>query len=117
MEDDIKIRRKRVAWLIKAAGISGVRPRKHWKMTIRIPAVAPAADLVNRDFMPAAALRAVGPEHHLPAHRRALGCTSPRSRMRSRARSSAGRWQTLMRASLVVDALQMALASRRLPQG
>jgi putative transposase len=75
IEHDIRISRKRVARLMKAAGISGVRPRKRWRTTIRIPGITPATDLVERDFN----------------------------------RSMA----THMRASLVVDALKMALARRR----
>jgi putative transposase len=38
--------------LMKAAGISGVRPRKRWKTTIRIPGITPATDLVERRFRP-----------------------------------------------------------------
>jgi putative transposase len=34
MEHDIRVGRKRVARLMKATGISGVRPRKRWKTTI-----------------------------------------------------------------------------------
>jgi putative transposase len=50
IEHDIRISRKRVARLMKAAGISGVRPRKRWRTTIRIPGITPATDLVERDF-------------------------------------------------------------------
>ena len=45
---NIRVRRKRVARLMRAAGISGVRPRKRWKTTIRVPGVTPASDLVKR---------------------------------------------------------------------
>ena len=54
MEDDVRVGRKRVARLMKAAGISGVRPRKRFKTTIRIPGITPASDLVERQFKPAA---------------------------------------------------------------
>src|ERR1700722_186176 len=54
MEHDIRVGRKRVARLRKAVGISGGRPRKRGKTTIRIPGITPATDLVNRDFTPAA---------------------------------------------------------------
>jgi Transposase and inactivated derivatives len=37
---------------MKAAGIAGVRPRKRFKTTIRIPGITPATDLVERDFNP-----------------------------------------------------------------
>ena len=53
MEHNIRVGRKRVARLMKAAGISGVRPRKRWKTTIRIPGITPASDLVERQFRPA----------------------------------------------------------------
>ena len=72
MEHEIRVGRKRVARLMKAAGISGVRPRKRWKTTIRIPGITPATDLVERHFRPDRPERAVGRGHHLPAHRRGL---------------------------------------------
>ena len=37
IEHDVRVGRKRVARLMKAAGISGVTPRKRWRTTIRIP--------------------------------------------------------------------------------
>ena len=52
LEHEVRVGRKRVARLMKAAGISGVRPRKRWRTTIRVPGVEPATDLVNRDFSP-----------------------------------------------------------------
>jgi putative transposase len=52
IEHDIRVGRKRVARLMKAAGIAGVRPRKRWKTTIRIPGITPATDLVERQFRP-----------------------------------------------------------------
>src|SRR5204862_6477910 len=48
LEHDVRVGRKRVARLMKAAGIAGVRPRKRWKTTIRIPGITPATDLVER---------------------------------------------------------------------
>jgi putative transposase len=53
LEHGIRVGRKRVAGLMKAAGIAGVRPRKRWRTTIRVPGVEPATDLVERDFRPA----------------------------------------------------------------
>jgi len=50
LEHGIRVGRKRVARLMKAAGIAGVRPRKRWKTTIRIPGITPATDLVERQF-------------------------------------------------------------------
>src|SRR6202008_746295 len=52
LEHDIRGGEKRVARLMKAAGIAGVRPRKRWKTTIRVPGITPATDLVERDFTP-----------------------------------------------------------------
>src|SRR5205085_12574736 len=52
MEHDVRVGRKRVARLMKAAGISGVRPHKRWRTTIRIPGITPATDLVERRFGP-----------------------------------------------------------------
>ena len=43
MEHDVRVGRKRVARLMKAAGIAGVRPRKRWRTTIRIPGITPAS--------------------------------------------------------------------------
>jgi putative transposase len=52
LEHGIRVGRKRVARLMKAAGISGTKPRKRWRTTIRVPGVEPATDLVERDFRP-----------------------------------------------------------------
>ena len=60
MEHDVRVGRKRVARLMKAAGISGVRPRKRWRTTIRIPGITPATDLVERQFRPDCTERVVG---------------------------------------------------------
>ena len=54
LEHGIRVGEKRVARLMKAAGIAGVTPRKRFKTTIRIPGITPATDLVNRDFKPSA---------------------------------------------------------------
>jgi hypothetical protein len=91
MEHNIRAGRKRVARLMKAAGISGVRPRKRWRTTIRIPGITPATDLVERQFRPASSnVVWVADITALRAGR--AGCTSPRCRTPTGARSSAGRW-------------------------
>ena len=54
LEHGIRVGRKRVARLMKAAGIAGIRPRKRWRTTIRLAGVRPAEDLVERQFRPAA---------------------------------------------------------------
>src|SRR5688500_19764980 len=52
MEHNIRVGRKRVARLMKAAAISGVPPRKRWRTTIRIPGITPDTDRVERRFRP-----------------------------------------------------------------
>jgi transposase InsO family protein len=79
MEHDVRVGRKRVARLMKAAGISGVRPRKRWRTTIRILGITPATDLVNRDFKPSTPNVLWVAEHHLPAHRRGLAVSRRRA--------------------------------------
>jgi putative transposase len=52
IEHGIRVGRKRVERLMKAAGISGVVPRKRRRTTVRLPGVRVAPDLVERDFRP-----------------------------------------------------------------
>jgi putative transposase len=49
-ESGIRVGRKRVARLMRTAGLQGVSRRKVPRTTIRRPETRPAADLVNRDF-------------------------------------------------------------------
>ena len=112
MEHDIRAGRKRVARLMKAAGISGIRPRKRWRTTIRIPGITPATDLVERDFSPAAPnVLWVADITYL---RTGEGWLYLAAVQDAYSRQIVG-WSmaTHMRAPLVVDALQMALARRR----
>jgi hypothetical protein len=50
----VHVGRKRVARLMRRAGLSGLLTRRRGKTTIRVPGVRPAPDLVHRDFRPAA---------------------------------------------------------------
>ena len=50
----IRASRKRVARLMRAAGLSGMVRRRKGRTTIRVPGIATAPDLVRRDFAPAA---------------------------------------------------------------
>jgi len=51
----IRVGRKRVERLMRAAGLVGAHQRKRRKgTTVRVPGVRPAPDLVNRNFRPAA---------------------------------------------------------------
>jgi putative transposase len=50
----VRVSRKRVARLMRQAGLSGMIHRRKGKTTIRLPGVATAPDLVRRDFGPKA---------------------------------------------------------------
>jgi len=50
----IRVSRKRVARLMRHAGLSGMVRRRKGRTTIRVPGVATAPDLVRRDFAPTA---------------------------------------------------------------
>jgi putative transposase len=50
----VRVSRKRVARLMREAGLSGMVRRRKGRTTIRVPGVATAPDLVRRDFAPAA---------------------------------------------------------------
>jgi putative transposase len=112
LEQGIRVSRKRVARLMKAAGISGVRPRKRWKTTIRIPGVTPATDLVERQFRPTAPnVLWVADITYLRSGEGWLYLAAVQD---TYSRQIVG-WSmaTHMRATLVVDALRMALQRRR----
>ena len=50
----VRVGRKRVERLMRAAGLSGLVKRRRGRTTIRVPGVRCAPDLVERDFAPAA---------------------------------------------------------------
>jgi putative transposase len=50
----VRASRKRVARLMRQAGLSGMVRRRKGKTTIRVPGIATAPDLVRRDFTPRA---------------------------------------------------------------
>ncbi len=112
MEHGIRVGRKRVARLMKAAGISGIRPRKRYKTTIRIPGITPATDLVERQFRPD--LPNVLWVADITYLRTGEGWLYLAAVQDAYSRQIVG-WSmaTHTRASLVVDALKMALARRR----
>ena len=112
LEHGIRVGRKRVARLMKAADIAGVRPRKRFKTTIRIPGITPATDLVERQFRPD---RPNGLwVADITYLRTGEGWLYLAAVQDAYSRLIVG-WSmaTHMRASLVVDALGMALARRR----
>ena len=112
LEHGLGVGRKRVARLMKAAGIAGVRPQKRWRTTIRIPGITPATDLVERQFRPDRPnVLWVADITYL---RTGEGWLYLAAVQDTYSRLIVG-WSmaTHMRASLVVDALKMALARRR----
>jgi putative transposase len=112
LEHGVRVGEKRVARLMKAAGIAGIRPRKRCKTTIRIPGITPASDLVNRDFKPSRTdVLWVADITYL---RTGEGWLYLAAVQDAYSRLIVG-WSmaTHMRATLVVDALKMALARRR----
>ncbi len=97
---------------MKAAGISGVRPRKRFKTTIRIPGITAASDLVERRFRPDRPnVLWVADITYLHTGEGWLYLAAVQD---AYSRLIVG-WSmaTHMRATLVIDALQMALARRR----
>jgi putative transposase len=112
MAHRVRISRKRVERLMRAAGISGLITKKRRRTTIRVPGVRVADDLVERRFSPPAPnllwladityLRSWEGWLHLAAVQDAFS------------RAIVG-WSMAehMRTELVVDALRMALARRR----
>ena len=52
LQHGIRVGRKRVERLMRAAGISGLLPRKRRRTTVRLPGVRVAPDLLERDFRP-----------------------------------------------------------------
>ncbi len=112
LEHGVRVGRKRVARLMKAAGIAGVTPRKRWHTTIRIPGVTPATDLVERQFRPDSpnALWVAD----ITYLRTGEGWLYLAAVQDTYSRQIVG-WSmaTHMRATLVVDALRMALSRRR----
>jgi putative transposase len=112
LEHGIRVGRKRVARLMRAAGIAGIRPRKRWRTAIRVPGVRPATDLVERAFRPAEPnVLWVADITYLRSGEGWLYLAAVQD---AYSRQIVG-WSMArhMRSTLVVDALQMALCRRR----
>ena len=116
LEHGIRIGRKRVQRLMKAAGISGLAPRKRRRTTIRLPGVRAALDLVERDFRP------TGPDQTWSADITYIstweGFLYLAHVQDLFSRRIVG-WSMAdhIRAELVISALEMALARRRPDRG
>jgi putative transposase len=110
--DGERVGRKRVERLMRAAGLSGLGVRRWRRTTIRVPGVRVAEDLVDRAFMAAAPDRLwVADITYLRTWEGWLYLAAVHDVY---SRRIVG-WSMAdhMRAELVVDALQMALAHRR----
>jgi putative transposase len=111
-QQGIRVGRKRVERLMRAQLISGTVPRKRAKTTIRVAGVRAAADLVGRDFVPEAPNQLwVADIKYIPT---AAGWLYLAAVLDCFSRRVVG-WSMRddLRAELVVDALEMAVARRR----
>jgi putative transposase len=108
----IRVGKKRVERLMRAAGLSGYHKRRKGKTTIRVQGVRVASDLVERDFNP------TGPDRLWCADIKEIPTWEGKLYLASVldcfSRKVVG-WsmRDTMEAELVVDALEMAVARRR----
>ena len=112
LEDGVCVGRKRVERLMRLAKISGQLKRRRGRTTIRVQGVRTAPDLVQRDFNPTAINRLWAAD--ITYIRTWEGWLYLASVMDCYSRRIVG-WSIAdhLRAELVVDALQMAVARRR----
>ncbi len=107
-----RLGRKRVERLMKAAGLSGLQPRRRGKTTIRVPGVRVCEDLVDRAFLASAPDRLwVADITYLRTWEGWLYLVAVQDVFSRRIVGWA--MDSHMRTELVLDALQMALAQRR----
>jgi putative transposase len=109
---DVRVGRKRVERLMRREGISGLVPKRFRRTTIRVPGVRVAEDLVERNFVPAAANRLWCAD--IKYVRTWQGWLYLGAVMDCYSRRIVG-WSMRpdLEAELVVDALEMAIARRR----
>jgi putative transposase len=111
-QQGIRLGRKRVERLMRARRLTGAVPRQRTKTTIRVPGVRPATDLVGRDFAPSAPNQLwVADIKYIPT---AVGWLYLAAVVDCFSRRVVG-WSMRddLRAELVVDALEMAVARRQ----
>jgi putative transposase len=115
LEHDIHVGRKRVERLMRGAGLSGLIRRRRGRTTIGVQGVRTAPDLVARDFNPTAVNRLWCAD--ITYIRTWEGWLYLASVMDCYSRKIVG-WAMAdhMRAELVIEALEMAVARRR-PEG
>jgi putative transposase len=114
-DEDVRVGRKRVERLMRAAGLSGYVKRRKFRTTFGVPGVRVADDLVERDFNPPAPNRLWASDiKYVSTWEGTLYLTSV---IDCFSRKVVG-WSMRadMQAELVVDALEMAI-SRRQPAG
>jgi putative transposase len=112
----VRVSRKRVERLMRAAGISGLVRRKRGRTTIRVPGVRVADDLVERRFRPTAPnVLWIADVTYLRTWEGWLYLAAVQD---AYSRRMVG-WSMAdhMRSELVVDALEMAVARRRPARG
>ena len=111
VEEGRRIGRKRVARLMRGAGLEGASRRRGVKTTQRAEDVRPAPDLVDRDFAASGPDQLWVARHHLRAH---VGFLYLAVVLDAWSRRVVG-WAmaTHLRTELVLDALNMALWQRR----
>ena len=112
LKDGVRIGRKRVERLMRNAGLAGQLKRRRGKTTIAVQGVRTAPDLVERDFNPTEPNRLWAAD--ITYIRTWEGWLYLASVMDCYSRRIVG-WALAdhLRAELVVDALEMALARRR----
>ncbi|MGH3019877.1 MAG: IS3 family transposase [Gaiellaceae bacterium] len=111
-QQGIRVGRKRVERLMRARRLTGMVPRKRARTTIRVPGVRAATDLVGRDFTPSAPNQLwVADIKYIPT---AAGWLYLAAVVDCFSRRVVG-WSMRddLRAELVVDALEMAVARRQ----
>jgi len=115
LEDDVRVGKKRIERLMRLAGLSGLHKRRRGRTTIGVQGVRTAPDLVARDFNPTEINRLWCAD--VTYIRTWEGWLYLASVMDCYSRRIVG-WAMAdhMRAELVIEALEMAIARRR-PHG
>ena len=116
LEDGVRVGRKRVERLMRQAGLSGMIRRRRGRTTVSVPGIRTAPDLVERDFNPNAVNRLWAAD--ITYIRTWEGWLYLASVMDCYSRRIVG-WAMAdhLRAELVVEALEMAVARRRPDSG
>jgi putative transposase len=112
LEDGVNVGRKRVERLMRQAGLSGMIRRRRGRTTVSVPGIRTAPDLVERDFNPTAPNRLWAAD--ITYIRTWEGWLYLASVMDLYSRRIVG-WAMAdhLRAELVAEALEMAVARRR----